>query len=63
MPPRKPIEGEEQQLAPAFMAVAESMARAAWTFVRHGADLHAAVFKRIRDIADGALGKLKEPND
>ena len=56
-------EVEEQELPQAVLSVADSMARAAWTFVRQGAQLHAAVFKRIRDMADGALGKLKEPND
>lgn len=54
---------EEKELQHAFVSVAESMARAAWTFVRQGASLHAAIFDKIRDVADGALGRLKEPKD
>jgi hypothetical protein len=63
MPTTKSTEVEEKELPQAVMAVAESMARAAWTFVRQGADRHAPVFKTIADMADGALGKLRRPND
>jgi len=61
--PDKPNVAKEKELEHAFVSVAESMARAAWTFVRQGASLHATIFNRMRDMADGALAKLKEPKD
>ena len=59
----KPSVAEEKDLEHAVVSVAESMARAAWTFVRQGASLHATIFSRMRDMADGALAKLRERKD
>ena len=53
---------ETNDLPQALLNVGESMARAAWTFVRIGAQLQAAMFGKIRDMAEGALEKLGRDN-
>lgn len=52
---------ETKEARNALMDVVDSMARACWIMVRLNADMHARIFRRVRDVADGALSKLEAP--
>ena len=51
---------ENDEMPRALLGVTDSLARAAWTFVRNGVDFHQQLLAKVRKVADAALASLDD---